>query len=69
MAKKYSAATQSLIDGASYALRKKWEREAAAQPDADLSVKLYGPLREPLLSDATRGCVSPLDGRAKPRAK
>ena len=66
MSKQYSRQTQSLIDGASYALRKKWEREAAAMPDAPLADKLFGPLGEKRLSDATRQHVSPLGGVAKP---
>jgi hypothetical protein len=67
MPKRYGRQTQSLIDGASYALRQKWEREAAAQPNADLATKMFGPLNAPLIPDHKRGCVSPLDGRAKPK--
>jgi hypothetical protein len=65
MAKRYSRQTQSLIDGASYALRQKWAREATARPDAQLSDKLWGSLNAPLIPDHKRGCVSQLGGVAK----
>jgi hypothetical protein len=67
MAKKISRHAQQLWESGTYALRKRLEREAAARPDAPLADKLYGPLREPLLPDATRGAVSPLNGVAKPK--
>jgi hypothetical protein len=66
MAKRYSRQTQSLIDGASYALRQKWAREAAAMPNADLATKMFGALNAPLIPNHKRGCVSQLGGVAKP---
>ncbi len=70
MPKKYSRQTQSLIDGASYALRKRLEYERVSHPSASLAEKLYSPvLNKPLLSDATRGCVSKLGGVAKPKER
>jgi hypothetical protein len=64
MAKKLSKHAQQLWLSGTHELRKRLEREAAAMPNADVAQKMYGPLNAPLLPDATRGAVSPLNGVA-----
>jgi hypothetical protein len=63
--KKLSAHAESIWRWAAPEIRKKWAREAAAEPNASLAQKLWGPVRKPLLADAKRGAISPLGGVAK----